>query len=299
MKSVHPLAVIFLAILLTSCKIKIVVPEGGSVVNASGGFSCASGATCEVDVVDFFFDQIAIAKPGAGYRFKAWKEGKRRFCGGDTKPCRIYTVGLNSNEALAEIMTAFFESDEIFYLQPIFEKAAEDVKTSCGLYPHPSNSPYVLPFKVGASYPLLQGNCGPFSHFEGTLWQFAFDFTMPIGTEVVAMRSGVVGYLVEEYDTNAKFGDFNWVLIVHDDNAQSYYSHLAQNGVLVSVGDSVEQGQVIGISGHSGTNSPIPHLHVGVRDARDRSGIPITFKNVSPPGTAWLLMDRIYKAQPY
>lgn len=297
MKSIRLLAILVVAILLTSCKIKIVVPEGGSVVNASGGFSCASGVTCEVDVVDFFFDQTAIAKPGAGYRFKAWKKGGRRFCGGYTKPCRIYTVGLNSNDALAEIMIKFFESDEVFYLQPIFEKAADDVETPCGLYPHPSNTPYVLPFKVGESYLLQQGNCG-FSHSQGSELEFAYDFAMPIGAEIVAMRSGVVHRLMEEYDTNSKQGDSNYVMIKHEDNTYAYYFHLAQNGVLFSLGDFVEQGQVIALSGHSGSINPSPHLHVGLLGS-DGVRSPLTFKNINPPGTAWLLAGQTYKAQPY
>ena len=302
MNSIRLLPILVVAILLTSCKIKIVVPEGGSVVNASGGFSCASGETCEVDVVDFFFDQTAVATPGAGYRFKAWKKGDRRFCGGDKKPCRIYTVGLNSNEALAKLMTAFFESDEVFYLQPVFEAATlRTLETPCGPYPDPSTSDYVLPYKVGESYELHQGNCTNLSHVRGSGQGFHYDFIMPIGTEVVAMRSGVVVWVREIYSDNSNVGDSNAVLINHDANSQTLYAHLTQNGALVSVGEYVEQGQVIGLSGHSGSRPHVPaHLHIGLRDPRDlNDDRPLTFENISPPNTAWLIASQTYKALPY
>jgi hypothetical protein len=301
MKSAHALAVIIVTILLASCKIRVVVPEGGSVVNTAGGFSCAPGGTCDVDVVDFFFDQTAVAKPEAGYRFKAWRQGERRFCGGDTKPCRIFTVGLNSDEALATLMTEFFESDEVFYLQPIFEKIAEDVETPCGQYPNPSTSPYVLPFRVGESYRLHQGNCTFLSHVQQSGQGFAYDFLMPIGSDIVAMRSGVVVWLRETFSDNSNVGDSNAILIKHDDNSETYYVHLTKNGALVSVGEYVEQGQLIGLSGHSGSWPHVPpHLHVGLRDPKDRKNDrPVTFNNISPPGTAWLLKGQIYKALSY
>ena len=299
MKSAALVAVIFLTIFLASCRIRVVVPEGGSVVNAAGGFMCASGETCEVDVVDFFFDQTAVAKPEAGYRFKAWAKGDRRFCGGNTTPCRIYTVGLNDNESLAEIMTVFFESDEVFYLNPVFVKAADDYENYCGVYPHPSTSAYVLPFKVGEAYLLQQGNCG-FSHAPNTALAFAYDFTMRIGTEIAAMRSGIVHRVIENFDTNSKQGDSNYVLIKHGDGSRAIYHHLAQNGVLVSIGDSIKQGQVIALSGHSGSINPSPHLHIAVYGPEGAANpLPFNFRNISPPGTAWLMTGQTYRALPY
>lgn len=299
MKALRFYTVLLGVVFLASCKLQIIVPEGGSVTTASGAYNCESGEVCNIDVVDFFFDQTFTAKPASGYSFKHWKKAHRRFCANDTKPCHVYTIGLNSNEEIAKIMATFFDSEEVFYLQPVFERVPEDVETPCGRYPDPSTSLYVLPFKVGESYALYQGNCGPFSHFLGTSQQFAYDFIMPIGAEVVAMRSGVVNWLVERHDTNSKPNDRNLVEITHDDNTRSYYWHLAQNGVLVSIGDVVEQGQVIGLSGHSGSVSPVAHLHVGLRDLSDfGASKPFTFRNISPSETD-LTTFMLYKALQY
>jgi len=110
-------------LMLASCKIRIIVPEGGSVTTQSGAYRCAAGKTCNIDVVDFYFDQTFVAKPANGYTFKFWKKADRRFCGQDTRPCQLTTVGTNGNKDLAKVMMSFFESNEVFYLQPVFEIA--------------------------------------------------------------------------------------------------------------------------------------------------------------------------------
>jgi hypothetical protein len=114
---------LFAATLLVSCKIRVIVPpEGGSVTTSSGAYSCASGKTCDIDVVDFFFDETFIAKPSSGYEFKFWKKGPGRFCGRYQKPCRVFTAGIEEYTELAEVILKFLESDETFYLQPVFAK---------------------------------------------------------------------------------------------------------------------------------------------------------------------------------
>jgi len=132
MKLAHCILLIAAALVLSSCKIRIVVPEGGSVTTQSGAYSCASGKTCNIDVVDFYFDQKFVARPASGYKFKFWKKADRRFCGQDTKPCRVTTVGTGVNEDLAKVMMSFFESNEVFYLQPVFERVSENALTVAG-----------------------------------------------------------------------------------------------------------------------------------------------------------------------
>jgi len=51
--------------------------------------------------------------------------------------------------------------------------------------------------------------------------------------------------------------------IVHADESVGVYGHLAHNGALAKVGDTVEEGQHIGFSGNSGASSG-PHLHFHV-----------------------------------
>ena len=50
------LAVILGSAIISGCKIEIQVPSGGAVVSESGAYTCSSGSTCSIDVVDIFFD---------------------------------------------------------------------------------------------------------------------------------------------------------------------------------------------------------------------------------------------------
>jgi len=113
------LLVLCTVLALTSCKLRIVVPEGGSVTTSSGAYHCAAGETCDIDVVDFYFDENFTAVPADGYAFKAWRKGDRRFCGNDPKPCHLLTTVFTGNwvSAIQEFLNS---SDEVFYLQPMF-----------------------------------------------------------------------------------------------------------------------------------------------------------------------------------
>jgi murein DD-endopeptidase MepM/ murein hydrolase activator NlpD len=121
---------------------------------------------------------------------------------------------------------------------------------------------YVLPFPAGASYKLLQGYAGPYGHKDHA--EFGYDFQMPIGSAVVAARSGEVVKVVENNsDSTRRPGEENVVVIKHSDGTFSRYYHLTKVGVLVSVGDKVVQGVKIALSGDSGASAG-PHLHFDV-----------------------------------
>lgn len=170
----------------------------------------------------------------------------------------------------------------------------------CQGYKAPESSQYVLPYKQGEDYLLVQGNCTRYSH--NGLERYAFDFGLPIGTEVVAARSGeVVGIEMVNWDntryyekrryrkTNKPRG--NCVKILHEDGTVGYYYHLKQNSAQVAIGDTVEQGQVIALSGNSGFTTG-PHLHFAVwRAEDDRQSVPVTFSNVDY-GDDFQLTDR-------
>ena len=49
-------------------------------------------------------------------------------------------------------------------------------------------------------------------------------------------------------------------MIQHADGSRAGYWHLQKDGALVNVGDTVTQGQVIGLSGKTGY-AALPHLH--------------------------------------
>jgi murein DD-endopeptidase MepM/ murein hydrolase activator NlpD len=154
---------------------------------------------------------------------------------------------------------------------------------ACGPWPDQESSPYVLPYPVGASYVVAQGNCTPFTHRVGTRDQYAYDFRMPIGSTVVAARSGIVSELEEGFpDGNGVVTQSNYVLVRHEDGTASVYFHLTRNGVLVELGQTVRQGEIIALSGQTGGNGTIqPHLHFGVLGTSGLT-IPVTFRNTTP-----------------
>ncbi len=119
---------------------------------------------------------------------------------------------------------------------------------------------YDLPFKKGLSFKISQGYNGNFTHKN----ENALDFDMPTGTDVLAAREGVVVAVV---DTN--FGaclnetcktKANFVLIQHSDGTFGNYAHIQFNGANVSVGTTVNKGDLIAKSGNTGYTAG-PHLH--------------------------------------
>lgn len=79
------------------------------------------------------------------------------------------------------------------------------------------------------------------------------DIAVPVGSYVRAARGGVV----REAGDDAEYGLF--VRVEHDGDMSSLYAH--NSWLFVARGDSVEIGEVIGLSGNSG-RSTAPHLHV-------------------------------------
>jgi murein DD-endopeptidase MepM/ murein hydrolase activator NlpD len=120
---------------------------------------------------------------------------------------------------------------------------------------------YGLPFEPGTSHRVIQGYFGPFSHQE----RAALDFKMARGTNILAIREGVVVRVKEDGDRggwNRKYRPYgNNIVIQHPDGTRAGYWHLQHNGALVSVGDTVKKGQVIALSGKTGYTAT-PHLHL-------------------------------------
>jgi murein DD-endopeptidase MepM/ murein hydrolase activator NlpD len=82
------------------------------------------------------------------------------------------------------------------------------------------------------------------------------DIAVPAGSYVRTTRGGTVTEAGEE----AEYGLF--VRVSHDEEMSSLYAH--NSWLFVSVGDSVEMGEVIALSGNSG-RSTAPHLHVEIQ----------------------------------
>ena len=120
---------------------------------------------------------------------------------------------------------------------------------------------YGLPYAAGKSFRVIQGYFGPFTHKE----RAALDFNMKKGSDINAVRSGVVVRVKEDGKRgglNKKYrSDGNNIIIQHSDGTRAGYWHLQHNGALVNVGDSVKQGQLIAKSGKTGF-AWNPHLHL-------------------------------------
>ncbi|MBL6990407.1 MAG: M23 family metallopeptidase [Bacteriovoracaceae bacterium] len=166
---------------------------------------------------------------------------------------------------------------------------------ACNGYTAPASSEYILPYVVGEAYLLSQSNCETTTHYGNN--KYAYDFSMEIGTTIVAIRSGTVIKVEESYeDDNEVATEANYIQIRHADGTVAIYVHLTQNGSDVSVDDTVSQGDSIGQSGNSGYSSG-PHLHLQVNESSTSFiSIPITFSNASPAPIQALVKNVIYTA---
>jgi murein DD-endopeptidase MepM/ murein hydrolase activator NlpD len=145
------------------------------------------------------------------------------------------------------------------------------VRVSCEGFGDWQTSAYVLPYPVGQSYEVNQGNCSGFGH--SGFWLFGYDLIMPIGTVITTARAGVVQHAQD----GAMDGDSNrtnLVTVEHDDGTVALYSHLTLNGVQVTIGQPLLQGDVVGLSGNTGNTGGLPHLHFSVHPCGALPGLP-------------------------
>ncbi len=100
---------------LSACKIQVEVPQGGTVVTASGTYRCEAGTTCTIEVDDLLFDETFDVVADEGFGFAGWQVRDRGLCGGTREPCKLSTGLFEGNVALLSKLA----SDEMFYLEPV------------------------------------------------------------------------------------------------------------------------------------------------------------------------------------
>jgi murein DD-endopeptidase MepM/ murein hydrolase activator NlpD len=126
--------------------------------------------------------------------------------------------------------------------------------TGCFLPRWPVDAPVTSPFGLrteGSSLGLHRG----------------VDFQLPDGTEVRAMAGGRVRFS----GTQSGFGQVIW--LEHSSSVLTVYAHLS--AIHVQAGENVRNGQVIGLSGHSG-NVTGSHLHFEIwRNGREVDPVPL------------------------
>ena len=91
----------------------------------------------------------------------------------------------------------------------------------------------------------------------------AVDLAAPKGTTIVASAAGQV-IIARAGAWNGGYG--NYVVISHSNGTQTLYGHMSK--ILVSAGQTVAQGQKIGLVGSTGESTG-PHVHFEVRGAHN------------------------------
>lgn len=165
-------------------------------------------------------------------------------------------------------------------LRRIAEEEKKNNKNQTTITSTPSKSGYIFPVAGlgkssinNKSYPSYPGHTGVDVNIN------------VIGKKVVAVKAGTVeisraiGGSIKNYDSNGKcIGSYSsygeYVVINHHDGTMTLYGHMKPGSRTVSAGDTVKQGQVIGIVGNTGNCQPRPtasnplrgtHLHFEVR----------------------------------
>ena len=106
----------------------------------------------------------------------------------------------------------------------------------------------------------------------GTKFHNGVDFAASIGTPITAAEDGTVFAV----GNNGRYQYGRYVVIKHENNLATIYAHMSRQ--IVSAGQTVVRGQIIGYSGNTGYATG-PHLHFGVYWAPS-----VTMQNVPPAG---------------
>jgi hypothetical protein len=130
----------------------------------------------------------------------------------------------------------------------------------------PPTDGFFLPLECGAQATISQGNFGEFSHQGQSA--YAFDFSLALGTPLVAIADGTVSHLHAGtmpgdpcYDGGGQecSDAANYVGLLHGDGTRSMYAHLS--AVSVALGQVVPRGAQVGLVGSTGWSTG-PHAHV-------------------------------------
>lgn len=142
------------------------------------------------------------------------------------------------------------------------------------------NEEYVFPLSIPSA---ISSVFGWRMHPIHQSWRFhsGTDLAAPLGTPVLATRAGRVA-------VSSPMGGYGLTVILRHDDGQleSRYAHLSQ--VSVQPGEWVEQGEVIGLVGSTGTSTG-PHLHFEIRQLTSQGWVAMDPSEVLEYGIANLL----------
>lgn len=150
----------------------------------------------------------------------------------------------------------------------------------------PAEVNYYPPFPLGLQFPISQGFDNEETHSKPPN-QYAVDIVMPIGTPVLAARSGRVMDMEDNFhgaaQTERYLARANQIRVLHDDGTMAVYAHLQANSIRIRPGAKVKRGQWIASSGNTGYSNG-PHLHFVIQLNVGMSLESLPFRFATPTG---------------
>ncbi len=148
------------------------------------------------------------------------------------------------------------------------------------------------------SFQISQAFNGGYSHnLPGN--RYAMDISMPVGTPVLAAKSGTVLDMRDSFDGHsndpAERARTNYIRLLHADGTMTLYAHLKKGSGVVGPGQHVKAGQLLALSGNTGYSTG-PHLHFAVQrnDGARLISIPFNLKGITPKQGSWLVGQSAY-----
>jgi murein DD-endopeptidase MepM/ murein hydrolase activator NlpD len=161
-----------------------------------------------------------------------------------------------AEESLSNVKLEILEKEEEY--DAAKEKEYQDWLASQNHNGKPSVDANGITWLVPINYTYFSSPYGERWHpvYGGWRMHHGVDLSAPMGTPIIASRSGVVN--VASYEEG---GAGNYVNIDHKDGFVTRYMHMTH--YIVEVGQYVYAGQVIGYCGSTGASTG-PHLHFGI-----------------------------------
>ena len=159
----------------------------------------------------------------------------------------------------------------------------EETKATEATVPE-TTAPATVTWRVPISYTAVTSRFGPRTAptAGASTYHYGVDLAAPKGRPIYATRSGTVS--IATYDSSCGY----YVQINHGDGYKSIYMHMTN--YVVSKGQTVSQGQVIGYCGSTGISTGY-HLHFGISKngsyVNPANYISICFSSHSPITGLW------------
>ena len=152
-----------------------------------------------------------------------------------------------------------------------YEQDKREIQSKLAAIAYSSNKSYgiitpVSPSAAGYGTPLAgKTKANITTGYYGYSNHTGVDFACAGGTPILAVKAGIVRISEAKRSASGAYRSYGeYVVIDHMDGTMTLYGHMQSGSRAVSVGQSVSQGQVIGLVGSTG-NSTGNHLHFEVR----------------------------------